>query len=129
MPVPRPPPRPPPHRQNNLGAQLHPSLLEETFSSAGKLIAKAIELATCVQDPATYAEVVELDAALLQQLKRPETGLHWPIDLATRMVDIFCRQTIMALHAHFALQDQSSARYPVSYLASLESVLSILSRQ
>ncbi|KAM3513920.1 hypothetical protein MY11210_002457 [Beauveria gryllotalpidicola] len=118
-----------------LGAQLHPSLLEETFASAGRLIAKAIELATCVADPATYAEVVELDAALRQQLKRPETGLHFPtgrigpVDVATCMVDIFCRQTIMALHARFALQDQSSARYPVSYLASLESALSILSRQ
>ena len=45
------------------------------------------------------------------------------------MVDVFCRQTIMALHARFALQDQSSARYPVSYLSSLESALSILSQQ
>ncbi|KAM3501809.1 hypothetical protein MY10362_005268 [Beauveria mimosiformis] len=121
---------------DNLGAQLHPSLLEETFSSAGRLIVKAIELATCVQDPATYAEVVSLDAALRQQLKRPETGLHFPtgripgpVDLATCMVDIFCRQTIMALHARFALQEQSSTRFPVSYLASLESALSILSRQ
>ncbi|KAH8715805.1 Transcription factor lepE [Beauveria bassiana] len=121
------------------GAQLlHPSLLEETFASAGRLIAKAIELATCVEDPATYAEVVELDAALRQQLKRPETGLHFPtglgvvlgpVDVATCMVDIFCRQTIMALHARFALQERSSTRYPVSYLASLESALSILSRQ
>ncbi|TQV99623.1 C6 transcription factor [Cordyceps javanica] len=115
------------------------SLLEETFASSGKLIAKAMELATCVQETVTYDEVVELDASLREQLKRPKTGLarlqfstgsiiSVP-DLETCMVDIFCRQTIMALHARFALQDQSSARYPISYLSSLESALSILSQQ
>lgn len=35
----------------------------------------------------------------------------------------------MALHARFALQDQSSARYPVSYLSSLECALALLSQQ
>lgn len=120
--------------------QLHSCLLEETFASAGKLIARAMELATCVGDTVTYEEVVELDAALRAQLKRPETGLsrlHFSrasivgaaVDLETCMVDIFCRQTIMALHARFALQPQSSARHPVSYLSSLESALAILSQQ
>lgn len=114
------------------------SLLEDTFASSGRLIAKAMELATCVEDTVTYEEVVEVDAALREQLKRPETGLirlHFStgsvgsIDLETCMVDIFCRQTLMALHARFALQDHSSTRYPISYLSSLESALSILSQQ
>lgn len=113
-------------------------LLEETFASSGKLIAKAIELATCVDDTVTYEEVVEVDVALREQLKRPETGvipLHFStgsigsVELETCMVDIFCRQTLMALHARFALQDYSSTRYPISYLSSLESALSILSQQ
>lgn len=116
----------------------HISLLEETFAGSGKLIAKAMELATCVGDRVTYEEVIELDAALREQLKRPEIGLihlHFPtgsigaVDLETCMVDIFCRQTLMALHARFALLDHSSTRYPISYLSSLESALSILSQQ
>ncbi|OAA78029.1 C6 transcription factor [Akanthomyces lecanii RCEF 1005] len=123
---------------SGLGTTLHVGLLEETFASSGKLIAKAMELTTCVEDTVTYEEVVELDAALRVQLKRPETGLtrlHFStgsvgsVDLETCMVDIFCRQTVMALHARFALQDQSSARYPVSYLSSLECALSVLSQQ
>lgn len=116
------------------------SLLEETFASSGKLIAKAMELATCVEDTVTYDEVVELDAALRALLKRPETGLarlHFStdsvigavVDLETCMVDVFCRQTLMALHARFALQDQSATRFPVAYLSSLESALAILSQQ
>ncbi|OAQ99908.1 hypothetical protein LLEC1_03229 [Akanthomyces lecanii] len=113
----------------SLGSALPMGLLEEMFANSGRLIAKAMELTTCVEDTVTYEEVVELDAALRTQLKRPETGLtrlHFStgsvgsIDLETCMVDIFCRQTIMALHARFALQDQSSARYPVSYLSSLD---------
>lgn len=114
------------------------SLLEEAFASSGMLLVKALELATCADDSVTYEEVVEVDTALREQLKRPETGLiglHFftgsigSVDLETCMVDIFLRQTLMALHARFALEHDSITKYPISYLSSLESALSILSQQ
>lgn len=117
-----------------------PSRLEATFGQSTELLMKSIELATMAEDQVSYTQVVDVDTALRSHLKRRDAspiGLHFateklagsPVDLEAAMLDIFFRQTIMALHARFAMQPMSWAKFPVSYISSLESALAMLSHQ
>lgn len=116
----------------------HQTLLESTFAVSGHLLLKALDLATST-DSIAYAEAIEVDAAIRQQIKWSGIGLTTEnlgaeeclgaVDTEACTIHLFFRLVLMALHSHFALRPTSPTEYPVSYVSSLESALAILSHQ
>ncbi|KAF1809112.1 hypothetical protein P152DRAFT_423360 [Eremomyces bilateralis CBS 781.70] len=128
-----------------VSADSEPTLLESTFGTAVPLLIQAIDLATGdTDDPATYTQVVQVDEALRNLIRSSGVGLRppvfrtdtdWPsstsIDLEACTLDIFFRQTLLALHSRFVLGSTTcaAAAHPDSGLSSLESALAVLSLQ
>lgn len=112
------------------------------LGSTGSILLRALELATFADESVSYQQVMEVESRLRNYLQRPIANFHTshfhPVettgasphhDLESCTVDIFLRQTLLALTSRFALLTNSSILYPACHISSLESALAILSHQ